>query len=246
MSTSISASWLLKGHFDFSSQDPHNTTTLLIKKDLSDALGLPRDGLNIARYPVGPQFSHIFWWREEKLDFAEAQFVAAISESHPVLSLGVSVEKGLENANVPRPEQAMNRNLWDWDRVLRVAEHILSVDVPSISALLNAPIHLRILSRVRSEESAVGWHSDAFSFVEERWFARHRGRVRTSVDEIVGTLRELDGRQDAWGIVHIARDFAPLEVEGMSPSEVASVLLHFDGIRRQLRGQTPAATSARP
>ena len=77
MDTSISAAWLLKGHFDFAGQDQHNTTTLLIKANLCAALGLPKDGLRIAFYPAGPQYKHSYWWREGDTDYAEAQFVAA-------------------------------------------------------------------------------------------------------------------------------------------------------------------------
>ncbi|HXG45650.1 MAG TPA: hypothetical protein VNJ71_12940 [Gemmatimonadales bacterium] len=96
MRAPISAAWLLKGHCDCAGQDRSNTTTVAIRAPLCEALGRPRDGLQIANYSVGPQLKHTFWWREGSTDDAETQFVATISRKHPVLSLGLSVEKGLE------------------------------------------------------------------------------------------------------------------------------------------------------
>ena len=92
MGASVLGAWLLKGHFDFADQDQHNTTTLSVKASLCDALGLQPDGLRIANYPTGPSFKHTFWWRESETDYAEAQFVAAISKEHPVLSLARSYQ----------------------------------------------------------------------------------------------------------------------------------------------------------
>jgi len=235
MDAAISAMWLQKGHFDFSRQDSRNTTSLLIRSNLCAVLSLPKDGLEIRRYPVGPQFSHVYWWREGSEDYAEAQFVAAISKDHPVLSLGVSIEKGREDAESMRAGDAMDRRSWDWPRLVIGIADILSDEVPAASKALDASVHVRIWTRKRPDNDRSGWYVRAFSFVDDEWFERHAGRVRVDVEAIVDYLRELDGTLDEWAIVHLARDFSPAEVDGMSPSDVASILMRFNGLRRRLR-----------
>jgi hypothetical protein len=170
MSASISATWLQKGYFDFSGQDQHNTTSLLVKANLCTALGLPKNGLSVASYPVGPQFRHIYWWREGSADYAEAQFMAAISREHPVLSLGVSVEKGREDRAVGTGTDAMDRSTWDWPRLVKELADILSIDVPALEKTSQGPVHLRVWSRRHSEADQAGWHTRASSFVSEQWF----------------------------------------------------------------------------
>ena len=101
MNTSISASWLLEGLFDLSTQDRTHRTAQEIRRHLCEALGLSE--MEMASYPVGAGWRHVFWWRETKADFAEAQFVAAISGEYPMLSLGISVEKGRATATKNRP-----------------------------------------------------------------------------------------------------------------------------------------------
>lgn len=235
MSAPISAAWLLKGHFDFAGQDQHNTTTLSIKAGLCEALGLPSDGLQIANYPVGPQFKHTFWWREGRTDYAEAQFVAAISKEHPVLSLGVSVEKGLEGSAIRRPEEVMDRRVWDWPRLVARLSDVLSTDVPKVATGLGSPIHLRVRRGARSDGERRWWQTRAFSFVQDRWFERNAGRVRVEAEAVVEQVRELDDRKDLWAIVTITCDLGPAEADGMTPSQAAALLLQFAGIRRRFR-----------
>lgn len=233
MDPDISASWLLKGYFDFSAQDPHHTTTLGIKADLCASLSLPKDGLQTAQFPVGPSWKHIFWWREGKVDYAEAQFFAAVSATHPVLSLGVAVEKGLEG-RARRPTQLMDRATWDWPRLVEHLPVVLSADVAATAAALRAPINVRIRSKGSVEDDTeAAWTTRAFSFVDGGWFERHVGRVEP--DEISEYVRGLDGQRDLWAIVHFARDLAPAEADGLSPSGAAALLIAFDGIRRRLR-----------
>jgi hypothetical protein len=233
MDSSISASWLLKGHFDFSAQDPRHTTTQLIKADLCASLGLPKDGLRIASYPVGAAWRHIFWWREGNVDYAEAQFFAEVSETHPVLSLGVAVEKGLED-RARRPEQLMDRATWDWPRLVEHLPVVLSTDVVAAAAVLRGPINVRIRSKRRVEaDSGATWETRAFSFVDGGWFDRHVGRVEP--DKISEYVRDLDSQRDSWAIVHFARDLGPAEAEGLPSAGAAALLVGFDGIRRRLR-----------
>lgn len=183
----------------------------------------------------GPQFKHTFWWREGDVDYAEAQFVAAISKDHPVLSLGVSIEKGLEVAGAGANE-AMNRRVWDWPRLVDNLRDALATDVPKIAAALGAPIQVRVRRGARWEGDRRWWQTRAFSFVDGRWFERNAGRVRVEVETIVDHVREVDGRKDLWAIATITRDLGPAEAEGMTPDEVAGILLRFSGTRKRFRG----------
>ncbi len=72
--------------------------------------------MEMASYPVGAGWRHVFWWRETEADLAEAQFIASISEEYPILSLGISVEKGRATATKNRP--ALDPT-WDWRNLLR-------------------------------------------------------------------------------------------------------------------------------
>ncbi len=233
MGGSVTGAWLLKGHFDFAGQGQHDTTTLSIKANLCSALGLQPDGLRIANYPTGPSFKHTFWWREGGRDFAEAQFVAAISKEHPVLSLGVS-------GSAKRPQQAMDRRLWDWPHLVENLPTILSTDVPDVAAATRGPVHVRVRHGVQWDGGRRWWHTRCFSFVGEGWFERHAGRVRTETETIVEHVGNLDKRTDSWVIVTITQDLAPSEADGMTPAEVAGVLLRFSTIRRRIRLGAPA------
>jgi len=227
---SVSASWLLKGHFDFSAQDSHHTTTQQIKAELCAALSLPKRGLRIASFPVGVAKRHTFWWREGTVDYAEAQFFAEVSETHPILSLGVSVEKGPED-RARRVEELMDRANWDWPRLVKHLPVVISNDIPAAAGVLQGPINLRIRGRQADTEAA--WETRAYSFVDGGWFERHVGRG--DPDKISEYIRDLDSQRDLWVIVHFACDLGPAEANGLQPSRAAALLLGFDGIRRRLR-----------
>jgi hypothetical protein len=236
MDSSFSSDWLHKGYFDFSGQDSHHTTTLMIKADLSTGLGLPANGLRIASYPVGPQFRHIYWWREGGADYAEAQFMAAIAKEHPILSLGVAVEKGREDSLVGIGPDRMDRKTWDWPRLVALMTDILDDEVPAVASRSQCAVHLRVSSRgylPSNDESA--WRTHAFSFVEGQWYERHAGRVRVEPNEIHNYVKALDAKPEAWVIVHFARDLTPQEVQGIPPSRAAAMLLEFSPLRRRLR-----------
>jgi hypothetical protein len=233
MDPSVSASWLLKGHFDFSEQDPRRTITQLIKADLCNSLGLPKDGLRIAQYPVGPNWKHIVWWREGDADYAEAQFFAEVSRTHPMLSLGIAIEKGTEG-HARRPQELMDRASWDWPRLIEHLPIVLSTDVVAAASALQAPINIRISSKRRvAPDPEAGWKTRAFSFVDGSWFERHVGGV--DADTIAEHVLYLDGQKDLWAIVHFAHDLGVSDVDGLSASDAAARLLVLGGIRRRLR-----------
>ena len=133
----------------------------------------------------------------------------------------------------------MDRQLWDWPHLIESLPDILSTDVPGIAGVIKAPVHVRVRHGVRWDGDRRWWHTRCFSFVGERWFERHAGRVRAETETIVEHVRDLDNRGDSWAIVTITQDLGPSEAEGMTPAEVAAVLLRFGGIRRRIRAGAP-------
>jgi hypothetical protein len=235
MKTSISASWLLKGYFDLSTQDRNLRTTQEIRRHLCEAIGLSE--MEMASYPVGAGWRHVFWWRETKADFAEAQFVAAISEEYPMLSLGISVEKGRATATKNRP--ALDPT-WDWHNLLRHLHEVLTTDVRRVSENLGKPLNLRIRSKPTETPDTAGWKTRGFSLIDGQWFERHVGEVRgDKVDAIADRIRELNDKKDTWVVLTFTCDLSPSEADDMSSAAVAEVLLKFNPLRERLRGREP-------
>ena len=233
MNSSFSPDWLLKGYFNLSEQDKNNTTTRLIRDELCVLLGLPSKGLRISTYPTGVAWRHTFWWREGDLDYAEAQLFAQISQTYPALSLGVSVEKGVENpAASRRPEQMMNRNTWDWPRLVQNTAAVLAA-VADTAAATRSPINLRTRTRSFLDQGVRAWQVRCFSFVGDGWFERHVGV--SDAAEITEHITELDDQKDNWTTVHLAYDLAPGDVADLSPAGAARMLAGFNPIRLILR-----------
>jgi hypothetical protein len=232
----LQSSWLLQGYFDFSSSHSHQSPSQEIRDALAQGLGLSSAALKIASYPVGPAWRYSFWWREGDSDYAEAQFFAQIGH-FPILSLGVSVEKGLEGSRVPTAQQ-MNRRTWDWRGLIDRGELILSEDAPEASERLQQPINLRI--RVSHSGDSDFYQFRTFSFVSGQWYERRVGSA--TVADIMRYLRDVDQRVDCWADVHFSIDLTPAEVEGMDATSVARLLLQFDRIRQRVHGR--AANSA--
>lgn len=121
------ARWLHQEFFVLG--DERNNFTRAVRDELKESLGLD---LKIRGYPSRQGlWQHTTWWHEGCPNYSEAQFCARISKEYPVLSLGLSVEKGLEGA--ADPEDEMDRDFWDWPRFVRDTEEILSGDVPRVS-----------------------------------------------------------------------------------------------------------------
>lgn len=238
MEASISGSWLLKGYFNLSQQNPRRTTTLLIRDELCAALRLPEKALAIPNFPARSKWKHAFWWRDGNVDYAEAQFVAAISQTHPVLSLGISVEKGRENKSKPLGKQ-MDRKTWDWPRLVKNARKVLSNDVVDAAKVLRQPVHLRISCR-RLDADQGAWTKRAFSFVEGAWFERHVGEIDAGV--IAAYIGKVDSLTDSWVIAEFARDLGPTEADGLSPTDATAILLAFSRLRERLRGRSPGTS----
>ena len=157
------ARWLHQGFFVLG--DERDNFTRAVRDELKESLGL---ALKIRGYPSRQGlWQHTKWWHEGGPSYSEAQFCAQISKEYPVLSLGVSVEKGIEGG--ADSEDEMDRPSWDWPRFVRHAEAIFSVDVPRISTHLGQPVSLRI--NVWRE----GAETRAFSWLAGQWYERHKG-----------------------------------------------------------------------
>lgn len=206
---------------------------MAIRDVLSTALG--RGKLKIKKIPAASKWKHTFWWREGTVDFAEAQFFMRIAEDYPVLSLGVSVEKGREGAaadSLPQGDsERMDRTTWDWQRFVGRLDEVLRDVVPGCADQLKRPLNLRIHVYHPGASSHV--ESETFCYTEKRWFHRYRGHGDPA--GIVRRLQVLDGDVEKWVVVHFAIDLDPTAVQGLKPSDAASLLVRFEPIRRRLR-----------
>lgn len=228
----VQRAWLVRGYFDLSADDPRHTTTQHIRDVLAASLGRQ---LHIAMYPVGANRKHTFWWREGTEDYAEAQFFWRIDEDCPVLSVGVSIEKGREGTAArpiaePDPER-LDRATWDWQRLINRRTQVLETDLPQVAEAVGRPVNIR----VRSYHSG-GLNRDesrTFCFVDGHWFQRHRGVADASI--IASHLVHLDALNDRWVDLYFALDIDPTSAEGFTAEDVASLLLRFQPIRNRLR-----------
>jgi hypothetical protein len=232
----LQASWLLKGYFQVGDQMQEVRDSLAVK------LGLPPPSLHIAFYPAGPTWKHTYWWREGEVDYAEAQFFAQIPEDYPVLSVGVSVEKGLEEPDAApaarRDRWLMNRRTWDWPRLRSRIDELLKADVPACALQLARPFELRFYSRQYAQgEATTANERSAFVFVEGAWFQRRLGKVSEAA--IAERLSALDAQRDWWVNAYFGCDLSPEEVQGIKPDALADILWRCSAIRRRLRSRRP-------
>jgi hypothetical protein len=224
-------SWLRQGFFVLGNEGLMPSVREQLEQDLNVRPGT----LRISNYPVATNWKHTYWWREGDIEYAEAQFVAQIAKGYPVLSLGVAIEKGFETSQATnKPQQLMDRQAWDWPRLVGHVEEVLSSDVPAAATTLGEPVAIRISTKLVVDGEGRGWETRAFSYVDGAWFERYVGGVKTA--EIANYVRELDPQKNLWVIVHFARDIGPAETEGLSVQQLAKTLLAFDPIRRRLKG----------
>jgi hypothetical protein len=176
----------------------------------------------------------VIWWREGRSDYAEAQFFLRIGRDHPVLVLGVSGEKGLEEPGMgPSDPKFLDRTSWDWRKLTRLTSDVLNSDVRDVSTAFQRPITLSF--RVARDGRLFEEESKAFTFVDDRWFERHRGKAAAS--DIVNHIASLDLQKDRWVVASFGIDFGPSEVDGFSADQIASLLIRFEPLRRRLRGR---------
>jgi hypothetical protein len=232
---SLQGSWLIRGYFDLSKEDARHSTTQMIRDELEVALGNAPGTLRIVNYPVGPAWRHMFWWREGTKDYAEAQFFARIAHHYPILSLGISIEKGREGPGAaagPKGESGrMDRATWDWQRLALGRKKLLDVDVPATAAALGRPIYVWTRTRPPGPPAKSGMKT--FSYHAGEWFERRRGQTDTKT--IAAYLQTLDGLTDRWVELYFAVDLDPTAADGLTPTDVAGLLMAFSPVRRRLR-----------
>jgi hypothetical protein len=218
------ARWLHQGFFVLG--DERDNFTRAVRDELKKSLGL---ALKIRGFPSRQGlWQHTKWWHEGGPNYSEAQFCARISKEYPILSLGVSVEKGVEGG--ADAEDEMDRASWDWPRFVRDAEEILSGDIPRVSNRLGQPVSLRV--HVWRE----GAETRAFSWLADQWYERHKGTAVSA--DVARFISDVDSRRASWVAAYLAQDLGPLEADQLSPRSAADILMAFDPIRRRLRGRT--------
>lgn len=246
----LQASWLFRGYFEVADPSGGPSITQQVRDSLATRLSLPAGSLRIASYPVGPAWRNTFWWREGESDYAEAQFFAQIAQEYPVLSVGVSVEKGLvDPAAVPAAKRAtylMDRKTWDWQRLRQRAKDVLSEDIPACASRVSRPLQLRFHTHRYVRGKSTTPERRAFVFREGAWSERHVGRATEQT--IVAHVRELDKRDDWWVNAYVGCDLFPGEVEGMKPETLADLLSSFSAIRKRIRatGTSSRGSSSGP
>jgi hypothetical protein len=226
----LQADWALRGYFDFSNNKTA-TPSKAVRDELAVGLGLPKSALLIRSYPVGPAWRFAFWWREGNADYAEAQFFMGIPADFPLLSIGLSVEKGREST-AARGSELMNRKTWDWPRLVTKGRKILDKDIEDLAAEVQRPINFRITLLPCGDSLA----DRTFSFVGDKWYARHSGLATTA--DMASYLKDVDHQRDRWAIAQFSIDLAPTEISDWDTQSIARTLLCFNKIRRKLRGVT--------
>jgi len=227
----FNAQWLLRGYFDFKARERRDTLTRSVRDELARCLDVPADLIKISSYPVGPNYRHTYWWRLGEIEYAEIQFFARIAKEHAVLSLGVSIEKGLEDAQAlkGRPvTHRLNRKAWHWPHFLRHALYILSTDLPKVQRKLDRPIFVRILTKPSSQDA-----ERTFTMVNGRWYERHVGH--TGPATVIEHFRRLDTKPDLWVNAYIGIDLTSDEADGLTAPKLVNIMLAFDPVRERVR-----------
>ena len=236
----IQAAWLNKGYIDVSEEDPRHTTTQDIRAALCRGLGLTPRALTIKGWPVGPAWRNTVWWRESEDGYREAQYFLQILRDCPMLSLGLSIEKGLGTmawgAAHYMPDDDPS---WDWRRLVHLATPLVDAHIPAAASSLGRPVTLRfrVHHNHNEQRETTIFHDEsrAYTFASGEWFARNVGHA--SVADVVGHIRHLDGRRERWVDASITVDLGAEAADGMTADAVAALLLHFEPVRQRLRGR---------
>jgi len=228
----LDPNWLTRGNFyDLTAKAP--PIMRAIQEELCRQLRMPTSQLRIAHFPPRETYKHCYWWREGKTGFVEAQFFAEVSRSYPVLSLGVSIEKGRENVVQTGSKPLMDRRTWDWGRLVDHLPAMLDGDLRHAAGIPPAPIHVRVRSRGLVPAGLNAWVTRAFSLIEGDWFQRHHGPVEAT--DVLEYIRDIDKHSDTAAIMHFARDVFPSDIKKMSATDAANILMRFDPLRQRFR-----------
>lgn len=153
-----------------------------------------------------------------------------------MLSIGVSVEKGLEKSDAApaakRGTYLMSRKTCDWHRLKSRVKEVLREDVPTWASLVSRPLELRFYAHQYARGRIGMRERRAFVFRDGAWFERHVGKATEAV--IVDHVRDLDKRRDWWVDAYFGSDLFPGEVQGMKPDAFATILANSASIRRRI------------
>jgi hypothetical protein len=224
----VSASWLTKGYFVL-----RNDRLMRDVRDILErSLRVPQGSLHVRMYPEEEnKWKHTVWWRRGRAPYREAQLFVQLARAYPVLSVGLAVEKGYPSLKVAKHPARRMDSTWDWHRLMARAGTILG-DVRPLAKRLQQPVTLRV---TRTPVSGEGSITDAYSFAAGNWYERYQGHADKK--RIIAHLKEVDGMDDHWAIVHLACDLSPAQADGLTAVDVARTLITFDEIRRHLRGR---------
>jgi hypothetical protein len=230
----LQSAWVTRGYFDVGDPGGGKSLTQRVRGSIATALGLKPSDVQLASYPVGPAWRYALWWREGEADYAEAQFFAGLSPEHPILSAGISVEKGLEAGSVSIGDsRRMNRASWDWPRFLSCSPELLAKEVPACSDSLGRPVVVRFRASGRGVDSEGQRESYTFLYDAGRWFQRHKGTADPG--DICRLVTDLDSRTDWWVQVHVCCDLTAAEVGEMDDENLARLLVAFAPMRARIR-----------
>ncbi len=228
----LQSAWLTQGHFELNG-DPLMQD---IRKRIEAGIGRH---LKISTFPAHAGWRNTFWWNERPGRYTEAQFFMSLASDYPVLSFGVSVEKGIEDAAFllhEEPDSKMDRATWDWQRLIEVAPAVLGADVPQIAATVDSPVNIRMYAS-RSVPDPEGRIREHFAYVFDNgcWWQRHLGTA--TPEKIVERLHDYDCRAKWWVDVYFACDLYPHEVGGIGANAAGDLLLAFKDLRARLNAR---------
>lgn len=220
----LQESWLVNGYFELASEKGRSFTQE-VRDQLGDALG---SRLRSKSYPTrGRRFW--LWWRELEEPYLEAQFFAGLALEHPILSLGVSVEKGFEEGKSAGEAEWMDRRTWDWPRLVDRRD-ILLEEIRSIAERLRRPVFVKfhkkdLEGRTCERENRTFVHHGS-------WHRRHQGSI--DVKAISSHIENLDTLKSHWIEASFCCELSPGDARGMTTHELAGLLLAFAPLRAKI------------
>ena len=247
----LQEAWLVRGYFKVKSESGESFTQK-VRERLAPALGLDPKALHLASYPVGPAWRYWLWWRERDEDYVEAQFFAGLALEYPILSIGVSVEKGLERQSAdesptdlqgiaphPKSEKGwMDRERWDWHRLVDRRRTIVLDEVPAVCERIQRPVLVKLHKKDLEDRTSENWNR-TFVHLQGSWFERHKGSIEP--EEICSHIEGLDRQKDHWVDALFCCELGPRDVDGMTTDQFAEILVSFAPLRARIREDPDSA-----
>ena len=242
--------WLVHGYFELETESGKSFTQE-VRDHLVSMLELKPKALTPKRLPRGSTPSWL-WWRESEKPYREAQFFAGLALEYPILSIGVSVEKGFFERQPahesptslrgvePHPKSEkewMDSETWDWHRLVAHRLAILE-EVPAICERIRRPVLVKLHKKDSEDRTSEKWNR-TFVYHEDSWFERHKGSIEP--EEICSHIEGLDGQKDHWIDALFCCDLGPRDVDGMTTDQFAEILVSFAPLRARIREEPDSA-----